>query len=95
MIQQDQFARTFNVDPKKHIANFIKMCDTFRIHNISAEAIWLRLFSFSLRERVKNWLLSLPPDSIATWEKLFRVFFAKFFPFEKTARPQNEIYTFS
>lgn len=94
MIQQNQFSRSSNEDPNEHIVNFIEMCDTFRIHNISDEAIRLRLFSFSLRDRAKSWLQFLPVDSI-TRDEICQVFFAKFFPFEKTVCLRNEIHCFS
>lgn len=94
MIQQNQFSRAQNKYQNKHIANFFDMCDTLCIDNISTVAIWLHLFSFSLRDRTKSWLQSLPVDSITTWDKLCQIFFAKFFPFEKTVCLHNEIHNF-
>ena len=71
------------------------MCNTFRIHSISVEAIRLRLFSVTLCDRAKSWFQSLSADSITTWDELCRVFFSKFFLFEKTDCLHNGIHNFS
>lgn len=62
MIQQNQFSGA----PNEHIANYNELCGTFQIHHIDAEAIRFRLFSFSLRDRAKQRLHTLPADSITT-----------------------------
>lgn len=94
MILQNQYSKAPNEDPNEHIANFNKICGTFQIHNIDAEAIRLRSFSFSLHDRAKQWLHTLPADSITTWDDLCSKFLAKFFPFEKTDHLRNTIHGF-
>ena len=58
------------------------------------DAIQLRLFPFSLRDKAKVWLNSLPPGLITTWEELAQRFLAKYFPPAKTAKLRNDITTF-
>uniref|UniRef100_A0A803PYS9 Retrotransposon gag domain-containing protein n=1 Tax=Cannabis sativa TaxID=3483 RepID=A0A803PYS9_CANSA len=58
------------------------------------DAIRLRLFPFLLRDRAKSWLVSLPPNSINTWEGLALKFLFKFFPPTKVARLRSEINNF-
>ncbi|XP_052185205.1 uncharacterized protein LOC127796840 [Diospyros lotus] len=62
IIQMIQMSVQFfgpNDDPNSHIANFLEICDTFRHNGVSEDALRLRLFPFSLKDRAKEWLNSL------------------------------------
>ena len=74
MIQQTiQFGGLSQEDPNVHIANFLKICDTFKHNGVTDDAIRLRLLPFSLRDKAKFWLNSLPPSIITihgrSWHK--------------------------
>ena len=96
MVQNSvQFGGAATEDPNMHIRNFIEICDTFKFNNVSEDAIKLRLFPFSLRDKAKGWLHSLPAGSITTWEDLAQKFLTKFFPMAKTAAIRNALTQFS
>ena len=67
MIQTSvQFGGLATDDPNAHITNFLEICDTFKHNGVSDDAIRLRLFPFSLRDKAKGWLNSLPQETIST-----------------------------
>ena len=95
MIQTSvQFGGFSTDDPNTHITNFLEICDTFKHNGVSDDAIRLRLFPFSLRDKAKSWLNSLPQETITTWDELAQKFLAKFFPPAKTAKMRNDITQF-
>ncbi|CAN6440141.1 unnamed protein product [Victoria cruziana] len=72
-------------DPYIHLDEFLDICATVKISHIDDGALRLRLFPFSLKDRARDWLKSLPPAvSIETWEDLQREFLKKYFPIGKT-----------
>ena len=96
MIQNSvQFGGSPTEDPNMHIRDFIEICDTFKFNDVTEDAIKLRLFPFSLRDKAKCWLHSLPPGSITTWEDLAQKFLTKFFPMAKTAVIRNALTQFA
>ena len=65
MIQNSvQFHGLPREDLNLHIAYFLDICDMFRVNDVSDDAIKLRLFIFSLKDRAREWLNSLPARSI-------------------------------
>ena len=58
LIQNIQFMGLPNEDPNTHISNFLKVCDTVKYNGVNDDAIRLRLFPFSLKDKVNHWLNS-------------------------------------
>ena len=72
----------------------------FKVNGVINDAIRLRLFSFSLKDKTKAWLNSLLAGSITNWNILEIVnilaqkFLAKYFPLIKTVKLHNDITNF-
>src|SRR5262249_8571058 len=96
MIQNTvQFGGLPSEDPDAHIASFLEICDTSKSNRGSNDAIRLRLFPFSLRDRAKGWLNTLPSGLITTWDELAEKFLTKYLPPSKTAKLRNDISTYT
>ena len=95
LVQQDQFGGSDLEDPNLHIASFLQLCDTIKMNGVPEDAIRLRLFPFSLRDRAKCWLQAQPRGSITTWEDLVSKFLTKYFPPSKYNKMRGEITCFT
>ncbi|XP_073120822.1 uncharacterized protein [Henckelia pumila] len=90
-----QFGAMTIDDPYAHLKNFLEICDTFKKQGVSDDAICLRLFPFSLRDKAKAWLTNLPAGSITTWDDLAKAFLTKYFPPSKSMKLRADITTFA
>ena len=58
---------------------------------VESDIIKLKLFAFSLRGRAKEWLLSLPKNSIDSWIKCKDAFIGKYYPPAKIIQLRSNI----
>ena len=71
MIQNTaQFSGLANENPNDHLTQFLELCDTFKHNGVSEDAIRLRLFPFSLRDKARSWVNSFPPHTFTTLDEL-------------------------
>ena len=70
MVQNNQFGGLQGEDPYAHILTFLNVCATFMINGVTDDAIRLRLFPFSFKDKAQLWLASLPSESITIWDQL-------------------------
>ncbi|GJU87811.1 MAK10-like protein [Tanacetum coccineum] len=81
-------------DPNQHLKDFLKLVDSVELGGENRERTRIRLFQFSLRGQVSNWLERLPTGSITSWKDLTTRFLAQFFPPGRTAKLRNDILMF-
>lgn len=64
IIQDYRFNGNLDEDPYDHISNLLDICYMFKLKDISEDEVRLLLFPFTLRNKAKEWLQSLPANSI-------------------------------
>ncbi|XP_052724117.1 uncharacterized protein LOC128193955 [Vigna angularis] len=94
LVQSNQFNGLSHENPYNHLATFLEICNTVKIHQVPDEAIRLSLFPFSLGGNAKMWLNSFPENSFTTWEDVVAKFLNKFFPQSKVNKGKQEISSF-
>ncbi|XP_050896616.1 uncharacterized protein LOC127103395 [Lathyrus oleraceus] len=94
VVQQNQFLGSPTDDPNLHLSMFVQYADTVKENGVSPEAIRLCLFPFSLRDRARAWIQSLPSNSVTTWDKLKKVFLSQYSPPSKTDMLRAQINEF-
>ena len=73
----------------------LEKCDTLKMNEVSNDAIRLRLFPFSWKNKAKPWLLNSNANSFTTWDDLSKLFLCKYFSLRKIAKVWNDITSFS
>ena len=81
-------------DPNDHITEFLELYDTIKMNGVTEDALRLRLFPFSLKDKAKIWLKTQLAGLFTTWDDLAKAFLAKYFPPSKTAKIVKEIKSF-
>jgi hypothetical protein len=69
IVIKEQFSGVNTDDVAAHLNNFVELCEMQKYRDVDGDIIKLKLFPFSLRGRAKDWLLSLPKNSIDSWVK--------------------------
>ena len=76
LVMKEQFSGAGD-DAALHLNNFIELCDMQKYKELDGDIVKLNIFLFSLRGRAREWLQSLPKNSIDSWNKSKDVFIGK------------------
>lgn len=67
-LRDKPFYENATSDPWEHLARFHETSSMCQLEGITEDQVKLKMFSFSLVGRAKNWLLCLPTRVIKTWK---------------------------
>ncbi|PNX57313.1 hypothetical protein L195_g050337, partial [Trifolium pratense] len=93
-LKEDQYSGAESQCPNIHLQRFYEACDYTDPPNISESSKRLRLFKYSLTGRAKDWLDTIPPNTINTWQELEIKFLDRYFPIHKYLERKAEITSF-
>ena len=93
MVQATPFSGKVHEDASAHLQNFLEIGSTIVIKNVAQDIILLRLLSFSLLRKAKQWFY-INKDNISTWARCSKAFLEKFFSVNKTNTLRGSITSF-
>src|ERR1044071_3558235 len=93
LVMKDQLSGA-GEDAALHLNNFIELCDMQKYKEVDGDIVKLKLFPFSLRGRAKEWLQSLPKNSIDSWSKCKDAFIGKYYSPAKIIQLRSNIMNF-
>jgi hypothetical protein len=94
LVMKEQFSRVSTDDAAAHLNNFVELCEMQKYKDVDGDIIKVKWFPFSLRGRAKDWLLSLPRNSIDFWVKCKDAFIRKYYPPAKIISLRSDIMRF-
>ena len=94
LVMREQFSGVSFDDAAAHLNNFVELCEMQKYKDVDGDIIKLKLFPFSLRGRAKDWLLSLPKNSIDSWTKCKDAFIGRYYPPAKIISLRSSIMNF-
>jgi len=94
LISSNQFNGLDHEDPYTHLSTFYELTATMRFEKRDKEAIYIRLFPFSLAGKAKDWLNFHPNQSLTRWNEVEEKLLQKFFPPSHYIKAKSEISNF-
>jgi hypothetical protein len=91
LVMKDQFSGVCTDNVAAHLNNFGELCEMQKYKDVDEDIIKLKLFPFFLRGRAKDWLLTLPRNSIDSWVKCKDAFIGKYYPPTKIISLRSDI----
>jgi hypothetical protein len=92
---KEQFSCASTDDVTAHLNNFVELCEMQKYKDVEGDIIKLKFFPFSLRGKAKDWLISLPKNSIDSWARCKDAFIRKYYPPAKIIALHSDIMKFS
>ncbi|CAM8931491.1 unnamed protein product [Rhodiola kirilowii] len=86
-----KFSGTKGESATSHLTRYHGLCLNLKPHGADVEIFKLKAFYFSLTDAAADWFLSLPPDSIYTWDQMQKQFVNKYYPAGRAAQVRKQL----
>ncbi|MCI27740.1 hypothetical protein A2U01_0048940, partial [Trifolium medium] len=93
-LKEDQYSGAETQCPNLHLSHFYHACDYTNPPGMSESNKRLQLFKFSLTGRAKDWLDTILPGTIHTWQELERKFLDRYFPIHNFLERRADVTNF-
>ncbi|GKE05257.1 hypothetical protein Tco_1397275 [Tanacetum coccineum] len=93
-LREDTFSGNKNEDSHDYVERVLNIVSLFNIHELSQEAVLLRVFLFTLTGATKRWVDRLTPKAVNTWDLLKKAFIQRYYPPSKTVKQLKDIHNF-
>ena len=96
LVSQHPFHGLPNENPIDHIKALEDFVSNIKVHGVSEDYLFCKLFPHSLAGDARHWLKQLQPGSLTCWSDIKSVFLKNFFDDARTEEFRNKmIYNFS
>ncbi|CAM8943733.1 unnamed protein product [Rhodiola kirilowii] len=86
-----KFSGTKGESATSHLTRYHGICLNLKPYGVEVDDFKLKAFYFSLSDAATDWFLSLPSDSIYTWEQMQRQFISKFYPAARAMQVRRQL----
>ncbi|CAM8962793.1 unnamed protein product [Rhodiola kirilowii] len=86
-----KFSGTMGESATSHLTRYHELCLNLKPHGADVENFKLKAFYFSLTDAAADWFLSLPSDSIYTWDQMQKQFVSKYYPAGRPAQVRKQL----
>ena len=95
LVSQHPFRGLPHENPIDHIEALEDFVSNIKVHGVSEDYLFCKLFPHSLAGDATHWLKQLQPGSLTCWSDIKSVFLNNFFDDARTEESRNKIYKFS
>jgi hypothetical protein len=95
LVMKEQFSGASSDDAAAHLNNFVELCEMQKYKDVDGNIIKLKDVDGNIiKLKYKDWLLSLPRNSIDSWDKCKDDFIGKYYPHTKIIALRSDIMKF-
>ena len=93
-VREECYAGDGTVHPHDHLLKLTRLCELFKVADLSRENATKKLLPLSLKDNARKWYDLLDDPHHSEWKELEYLFYSKFYPPHEMHLDRNYIYNF-